>query len=225
MSSNRTLSAGLATRILIVDDHPLIREGLAARIAPQTDLEICGEAASVDEALAQLKATRPEICIIDIQLYESHGIDLIKEIHSQYPEMKMLVVSAYDESLYAERSLRAGAHGYISKRELQENIFEALRKVRQGERYLSPQMTQQLVGRLIGSKDSIDASPVERLNDRELEIFELIGHGNTTGAIARQLHLSPHTIDTHREKIKHKLKLNNAAELQREATQWMLEHG
>ena len=225
MSDGRTLADSRATRILVVDDHPIVREGLAARIATQPDLEICGEAASLDEALAQVKATSPDLCIIDLQLTASHGIDLIKEIHSRFPKIKMLVVSAYDESLYAERALRAGAHGYINKRELQNNVLDALRMVADGERYLSPKMTQQLVGQLIGAKDSTDGDPIQRLSDRELEIFELIGHGNTTGAIARQLHLSPHTIDTHREKIKHKLNLKNAAELQREATQWMLENG
>ncbi len=213
------------TRILIVDDHPLVREGLAARISPQSDMEICGEAASVDEGLAQVKATDPDLCIIDMQLVDSHGIDLIKEIHSRFPSTKMLVISAFDESLYAERALRAGAHGYINKRELQDNILAAVRTVINGQRYLSPKMTQQLVGQLIGSKDSMDADPIQRLSDRELEVFQLIGQGTTTGAIARQLHLSPHTIDTHREKIKHKLSLNNAAELQRAATQWMLENG
>ncbi|MBI2478886.1 MAG: response regulator transcription factor [Planctomycetia bacterium] len=202
-----------------------MRVGLAARISPQPDMEICGEAASVDEALAQVKATSPDLCIIDMQLVDSHGIDLIKAIHTRFPSTKMLVVSAFDESLYAERALRAGAHGYINKRELQDNILAALRTVIDGQRYLSPKTTQQLVAQLIGSKDSIDADPIQRLSDRELEIFQLIGHGTTTGAIARQLHLSPHTIDTHREKIKHKLNLKNAAELQRAATQWMLENG
>jgi len=222
---DKTGPVSRATRILVVDDHPLVREGLAARIAPQPDLLVCGEAASVNEALAQVKATSPDLCIIDIQLFESHGIDLIKEIHARHPHIKMLVVSAFDESLYAERALRAGAHGYINKRELQDNVLDALRMVAAGQRYLSPNMTQQLVGQLSGSKDSIDTHPVRRLSNRELEIFELIGHGKTTGAIARMLHLSPHTIDTHREKIKQKLNLKNAAELQREATQWMLENG
>lgn len=225
MTERTKFPSGRKTRILVVDDHPLVREGLAARIAPQPDMEICGEASSVSEGLAQVKATSPDVCLIDVQLVDSHGIDLIKEIHSRFPSVKMLVVSAFDESLYAERALRAGAYGYINKRELQDNVLDALRTVIDGQRYLSPKMTQQLVGQLVGSKDSLDANPIQRLSDRELEIFQLIGHGNTTGAIARQLHLSPHTIDTHREKIKRKLDLKNAAELQRAATQWMLENG
>lgn len=212
------------TRILVVDDHPLVREGLAARIAPQPDMEICGEADSVDGGLAQVKATSPDMCIIDIQLFESHGLDLIKEIHTRFPRIKMLVVSAFDESLYAERALRGGAYGYINKRELQDNILDALRTIIKGQRYLSPKMTQQLVGQLVGNKDSIAIDPMQRLSDRELEVFQLIGQGKSTGAIANQLHLSPHTIDTHREKIKRKLDLKNASELQRVATQWMLEN-
>ncbi len=225
MAERSKVARGRKTRILIVDDHPLIREGLAAHINPQPDMEICAQAASVDEGLAQVQAHRPDLCIVDIRLAESHGIDLIKEVHSRHPRIKMLVVSAYDESLYAERALRAGAHGYINKRELQDNILEALRTVISGQRYLSSTMTQQLLGRYIGGQDSNDANPIQKLSDRELEIFELIGQGKTTGAIAGQLYLSPHTIDTHREKIKRKLNLKNAAELQRAATQWMLENG
>jgi len=225
MTERTKFPSGRKTRILVVDDHPLVREGLAARISPQPDLEICGEADSVATALEQIVESSPDVCLIDVQLVDSHGIDLIKEIHGRFPSIKMLVVSAFDESLYAERALRAGAHGYINKRELQDNILTALRTVIDGQRYLSPKMTQQLVGQLIGSKDSLEADPIQRLSDRELEIFQMIGHGTTTGAIARQLHLSPHTIDTHREKIKRKLDLKNAAELQRAAAQWMLENG
>jgi len=219
------MSGFAKTRILIVDDHPLVREGLAARIAPQPDMEVCGEAAGVDEALAQVKATSPDLVVVDIQLAESHGMDLIKEIHGRFPSVKMLVVSAFDESLYAERALRAGAHGYINKRELQDNVIDAFRSVLDGQSYLSSKMTQQLVGQAIGGKDSSEGDPVRRLSNRELEVFELIGQGKTTAVIARQLQLSPHTIDSHREKIKRKLNVKTANELHREATQWMLENG
>lgn len=225
MTSGRKNLGRRTTRILIVDDHPLMREGLASRIKSQSDLEVCGEADSVNGALAQVKATSPDLVIIDIQLAESHGIDLIKEIHAQYPSIKMLVVSAFDESLFAERSLRAGAHGYINKRELQDNIIAALRTVLGGERYVTAKMTQQLVSWALGSKDVAKSDPIQRLSDRELEVFQLIGQGKTTGAIARQLDLSVHTIDTHREKIRHKLGVTNSAELMRRAVQWMLENG
>jgi DNA-binding NarL/FixJ family response regulator len=219
------LASGRTTRILIVDDHPLMREGLAARIAPQSDMEVCGEAASVNEALEQVKLTSPDLVIVDIALLDSHGIDLIKDVKTRFPSVKMLAVSAYDESLYAERALRAGAHGYINKREVQEKVVDAMRTVLDGQRYLSPKMTQQLVSQAIGSKDLTESDPIQRLSNRELEVFELIGQGTTTGAIARQLHLSVHTIDTHREKIRHKLGVKNSVALMQHAVQWVLENG
>lgn len=224
MTSSK-LTAGRTTRILVVDDHPLIREGLAARIADQQDLEICGEAESVNDAIAQVKSTGPDLVIVDIQLADSYGLDLIKEIHSRFPYIKMLVVSAFDESLYAERALRAGADGYINKREIQAGILEAIRTVSSGERYLSANMTRQLVGQAISRIDVAETDPIHRLSDRELEVFQLIGRGQTTGAIARQLYLSTHTIDTHREKIRHKLGIKNGAELMQRAVQWVLENG
>jgi len=214
----------MTKQILIVDDHPLMREGLAARIAPHAEMEVCGEAASVREGLAQVKATNPDLVIIDIALADSNGIELIKDVKARFPKIKMLVVSAYDESLYAERALRAGAHGYINKCELQENVVEALRAVLDGQRYLSQKMTQRLVGQAVGSKDSTHDDPMRRLSDRELEVFQLIGQGKTTGDIARNLHLSVHTIDTHREKLRHKLGVKNSAELMQRAVQWTLEN-
>jgi DNA-binding NarL/FixJ family response regulator len=179
----------------------------------------------VSGALAQVPVTSPDLVIVDIQLADSHGLDLIKELHGRFPHIKMLVVSAFDESLYAERALRAGAHGYINKRELQDNIIDALRVVLAGQRYMSPRITQQLVAQAIGVRGPSQDDPVHQLSSRELEVFELIGRGKTTGAIARQLHLSVHTIDTHREKIRRKLGLKNSAELMRDAVQWLLENG
>jgi DNA-binding NarL/FixJ family response regulator len=225
MTKRTKFADGQTARILVVDDHPLVREGLATRIAHQQDMEVCGEADSLNEALAQVKATSPNLVIIDIRLTDSHGIDLIKEIHSRWPGVKMLVVSAYDESLYAERALRAGADGYINKRELQDNVIVALRTVLDGRCYLSPRMTQQLVGQAIGSKNSRDHDPITRLSDREMEVFQLIGRGKTSSEIAQQLHLSAHTIDTHREKIRHKLGLKNSVKLMHKAVQWVLENG
>ena len=188
-------------------------------------MEICGEAASVDEALEQVKTGSPDLVVVDIQLAESHGLDLIKAIHDRHPGVKMLVVSAFDESLYAERALRAGARGYINKRELQDNVITALRTVLAGDRYLSSRMTQQLVGQAIVGKTVDVGDPIQRLSDRELEVFQMIGQGKTTGVIARDLHLSVHTIDTHREKIRHKLGLKNSTELTQRAVQWVLENG
>lgn len=212
------------TKILIVDDHPLVREGLTARITSQSDLEVCGEAEDVDDALQEVKASRPDLVLVDISLKKGHGLELIKQIKSQYPDIKMLVVSAYEESFYAERALRAGALGYISKQECREDVMAAIRTVIAGHRYLSPKMTDQLLSMAVGGREPALACAVEKLTDRELEVYQLIGHAHTTSAIARQLHLSPHTIDSHREKIKAKLGLKNGAELTRHALQWVLEN-
>lgn len=214
------------SKILIVDDHPMMREGLAARIASQPDMAVCGEACDINDALAQFRSTKPDLMIVDLSLKTGHGLDLLKEIRATDDEVKLLVVTAYDESLYAERALRAGAQGYINKQEVQENIIEGIRTVLAGRRYLSDAMTQRLVTQAVGGEDEAAGSdPVKRLSDRELEVFTLIGRGKTTGAIAIQLQLSVHTIDSHREKIRHKLNLKNAAELTQQAVQWVLENG
>ena len=221
---NKTLKPPKRIQILIVDDHPLIREGLTARISAQADLEVCGEAEGVEEALAEFKAHDPDLVLVDISLKNGHGLELIKQIKLHDPETKMLVISAYDESFYAERALRAGALGYISKQECRENVITAIRTVLDGRRYLSPQMTDQLLGMAVAGRETSSASPVEKLTDRELEVYQLIGQAQTTSGIAKQLHLSPHTIDSHREKIKAKLGLKNGAELTRHALQWVLEN-
>ena len=210
MSNSGRSSSNEATRILIVDDHPLLREGLAARITSQPDWVVCGEAASVDEALAQIKQTHPDLAIVDIQLSGSHGLELIKQLHDDFPEIRTLVVSAYDESLYGERALRAGI---------------ALQTVLAGQRYMSTALTRQLVSQAISGKGASHSDPVQTLSDRELEVFQLIGRGETTGAIARQLHLSTNTIDTHREKLRRKLGVKTGAELMQRAVQWVLENG
>jgi len=226
MTRNSTNSVGAkVARILIVDDHPMMREGLAARIARQPDMEVCGEAGGVNEAWQQVKLLTPDLVIVDITLVDGQGIDLLRQVSGRFPDIRLLVISAYDESLYAERSLRAGAHGYVSKREVQESVVEALRTVLAGQTYLSPQMTQRMLQQAVGRKESTDADPVQRLSDRELEVFRLIGEGQTTSSIARQLHLSVHTIDTHREKIRHKLGVKNGNELMQRAVQWVLENG
>jgi DNA-binding NarL/FixJ family response regulator len=221
-----TLKKQQPSKILIVDDHPMMREGLAARIASQPDMTVCGEACDINDALARFRATKPDLMIVDLSLKTGHGLDLIKEIRATNDEVKLLVVSAFDESLFAERALRAGAQGYINKQEVQENILDAIRAVLAGRRYLSDAMTQRLVTQAVGGKeDSSMYAPVERLSDRELEVFTLIGRGKTTGAIASQLQLSVHTIDSHREKIRHKLNLKNGTELTQRAVQWVLENG
>lgn len=211
-------------KILIVDDHPSVREGLALRISLHSDLEVCGEADSEDQALALVKQMAPDLVLVDISLKNGHGIELIKRIRSLDPAIKMLVITGFQESLYAERAFRAGALGYLNKQESNEKMIEAIRTVLAGERFLSPEMSRRLISQALGASD-VTKSPVEQLTDRELEIFRMIGEGLTTSAIANRLFLSTHTIDTHRENIKRKLGVSTAAELSRAAVQWLLENG
>ncbi len=211
-------------KILIVDDHPSVRDGLSLRIALHSDLEVCGEADSEDEAYDLVKQSEPDLVLIDISLKSGNGIDLIKRVHSYNPDIKMLVVSGFQESLYAERACRAGALGFLNKQESSARLIEAIRTVLAGERFLSPALSRRLINQSLGVRDK-SKSPIENLTNRELEIFRLIGEGLTSGAIAERLILSPHTIDTHRENIKRKLNIRNAAELSRAAVQWILENG
>ena len=211
-------------KILIVDDHPSVREGLALRISLHADLAVCGEAETEDQAIALVKHIGPDLVLVDISLKSGHGIELIKRIRSLDPAIKMLVISGFQESLYAERALRAGALGYLNKQESNEKIIEAIRTVHAGKRFLSPEMSRRLISQALGASDATK-TPIENLTNRELEIFRMIGEGLTTGAIADRLFLSTHTIDTHRENIKRKLAVSTAAELSRAAVQWLLENG
>lgn len=210
-------------RILIVDDHPLVREGLWLRISSQRDMEVCGEAASVGEALVKVQREAPDVVTVDISLGEGgNGLDLIRRLKIQGYAGKILALSAHDDALYAERTLKAGANGYIRKSEAQSRTLEALRTVLGGKLYLSPSVSGQLIGRALGGLAPGPGTDLDRLSNRELEVFQLIGQGLSSRAIAARLHLSPHTIDSHREKIKLKLQLANGAELQRAALKWAL---
>lgn len=212
--------------ILIVDDHPIVREGLRARISSQSDMEVCGEAADAGEALACVKKDPPDLALVDISLAQSSGLDLIIRLKARNPQIKVLVLSAHDDSLYAERALNAGAQGYISKSQAQAKVLDAIRLVLNGGCYLSPEMNRRLVGRAVGVRASASGSgtsaPLGELSNRELQVFQMVGQGQSTKTIAADLHLSPHTIDRHREKIKAKLGLKNGLELQRAALQWTL---
>jgi DNA-binding NarL/FixJ family response regulator len=212
------------SRIMIVDDHPMMRDGLNMRISSQDDMEICGEAATENAAVELVRQFCPDLVLIDISLKEGNGIELVKRIRLLNATTKMLVVSTFEESLYAERSLRAGALGYLNKNESNEKLIEAIRTVLRGDRYVSAETTQRLVSQALGKRDVMD-DPLETLTDRELEIFRLIGAGVSTSAIADQLFLSTHTVDSHRENIKKKLGAKTAAELNRQAIQAMLENG
>ena len=210
-------------KVLIVDDHPIVRHGLGELIARQSDLEMSGEAADAAEAVRQVEANRPDVAVIDISLNGENGLELIELIKAVYPEVKILVSSMHDEETFAGRALRAGALGYINKRESIGKVVDAIRQVLRDEIYLSPRMANQLLHRAAVG-ESLDHDPVETLSNRELEVFEMIGHGINTRQIARKLGLSPRTIETHRKNIKTKLDLQNSSQLSRRAFQWVQEH-
>ena len=216
--------SGKKYRVLLVDDHPLVRRGLAEVIAREPDLEACGEAADVAEALSEVERTKPDIVVIDLTLRTGHGIELLEKLKARAPNLKTLVSSMHDETLFAERVLRAGAKGYVTKQEPPEVLLRAIRQVLRGELYLSPRMTSRLLNRVVvGAPTQED--PVQSLSNREVEVYEMIGLGLTIQQIASRLHLSPKTIETHREKVKQKLNVKSSAELNRRAVQWVLERG
>ena len=217
--SDKTL--GNKTRILIVDDHPIVRQGLAELVNHEDDLEVCGQAEDSHEALRAIRELNPNLVVVDISLKETSGLELIKDIHSQQPDLLVLALSMHDETLYAERALRAGAMGYIMKQEATENVIAAIRKILGGEIYVSDRMASRMVRKLVAGRGEPTASPVDCLSDRELEVFHLIGKGHGTRQISERLHLSVKTIETYRAHIKDKLNLADAAELLQYAIRWL----
>ncbi len=212
-------------RILIVDDHPAVREALASRIGRQPDLEVCGEAADMSEALRLVADTQPDLAVVDISLKTGSGIDLIKRIKDRNDNVRMLVWSMHSESLYAERALRAGALGYINKDQATDKIIDAIRRVLEGKVYLSNAMAEKMLHRAVGGgREEVTRSPLDVLADRELEVFRLIGQGVKTAEIAERLHLSVKTVETYRDRIRQKLDLSDGTELAHYAAKWMLEN-
>jgi DNA-binding NarL/FixJ family response regulator len=209
-------------RVLIVDDHPVVREGLAMHLATGPDLEVCGEAEDVPGALALLASTRPDVAIIDISLKNGNGLELIRRIKDLRDPVRILVWSMYPESLYAERALRAGAHGYLNKAQATHHVLDAVHAILQGKVYVSGDLANQMLQRMIGQKLET-YSPIDSLSDRELEVFQLIGEGMTTELIAEKMHVSPKTVETFRARIKEKLGLSNMTELIQRAAQWVVE--
>jgi DNA-binding NarL/FixJ family response regulator len=213
-----------AAQVLIVDDHPAVREALAMRLSAQPDLEVCGEAASVGEALALVAAHEPDVAVIDIALKMGDGIDLLKRLKFSHEKVRAIVWSMYSEDLYAERALRAGAMGYIGKEETTATIVEAIRLVLEGRVYVSNTMTARLLKQTVGGTNTESTvSSMDTLSDRELEVYRLIGAGLKTRDIAVRMHLSAKTIETYRDRIRKKLGLGSGAELVRSALQWTLE--
>jgi len=213
-------SGGKAS-VLIVDDHPIIRQGLAALINRQGDLAVCAEADEPRAALAAAAKERPRLAVVDISLAQADGLELIKDLKARQPKMDVLVLSMHDEIVYAERALRAGASGYVMKQERLATVIAALRQVLSGQVYLSDKMTARLMRRFAGAKvEEQGAGPADLLSDRELQILRLLGEGLGPTDIADRLHISTKTIETHRARIKEKLNLDSASALRQFAIQW-----
>jgi DNA-binding NarL/FixJ family response regulator len=211
--------------ILLVEDHPVTRQGLAQLIDCQNDLQVCGQAGTADEAMQAVERDKPNLVIIDIGLDGPTGLELIKNLACRFPALPMLVLSSYNEELYAERSLIAGAKGYVVKNEPTKVIFHAIRQVLQGKVYLSPRMSERAIGCFLKGHVVAAGSVAERLSDRELEIFELIGCGHNTARIAAALKLHPSTVATHRAHIQAKLHLESLGELVCHAARWVQSQG
>ncbi len=208
-------------KIFIVDDHPIVRKGLSQLINQEPEMTVCGEAEDAGSALEFFKKNKPDLAIIDISLKGIDGIELIKKIKERYPDILTLVVSMHDESLFAERALRAGARGYIMKQEAIEKMMDAIRKVLRGELYISEKVSEHIVKKFIDGKHEPAKSPIEILSDRELEVFNLIGQGYKTKQIAEAMHVSVKTVEAYRSKIKEKLSLKNSTELIKHAIYWV----
>lgn len=214
----------LKRRVLIVDDHPLMRQGLAQLINQQPDLEVCGEAEDVSEALQQTTDLKPDVVIVDLSLRGSDGIELIRLLHFRYAQLPLLVLSMHDEALYAERALKAGAWGYIMKQEATNQVLGALRRVLSGEIHVSHSVSSRIMQGIVGGARISERSPIERLSDREFGVFRKIGGGAATKEIAAELHLSVKTIETHCAHIKKKLLLHSQRELVQHAIQWVMQN-
>jgi DNA-binding NarL/FixJ family response regulator len=214
-------SAPVKTRILLVDDHPILVEGLTISINNQPDMEVCGSASNAREALQAVAMLKPDLAVVDISLAGSHGIDLVKDLAIQHPRLPVLVLSTHDENLYAERALRAGAKGYIMKREPVQKLIQAIRRVLHGDVCFSESVTSRMLSRRTPNSPGTEPLPMDRLSDRELEVLELIGQGRKTREIAEQLHLSMKTVQAHREHIKVKLELADFLTLTRFAVNWV----
>ncbi len=220
----RTEGAAVTTarkQVLVVDDHPVVRQGLRTLIDKTDDLQVCGEAETVYDALKLIERLKPDVAAVDISLGGESGLDLIKDIRIRFPEVPVLTLSVHDESVYAERVLRAGAQGYVTKGEAPDCVLRALRTVLAGEIFLSDRMASRMLSKMAGRKGLAEGLSIDRLSDRELQVFELIGKGMNTRQVAETLHLSVKTVESHRANIKEKLQVGSATELLQQAIHWV----
>ena len=208
------------SRVFIVDDHPLVREGLTNLINGQDDLVVCGDAKNSAQTVNGINKTRPDVALIDISLKNESGLELVKALAGQFPQVALIVLSMHDEALYAERALRAGARGYVMKHETSKSVLASIRRVLAGGVYVSERLVNKMALKLASSQDSVTRSPVERLSDRELEIFRLLGQGRTTSQIAADLNLSLKTVQAYCARAKEKFGVTSLTELLRAAIRW-----
>src|ERR1700676_654625 len=209
-------------RILVVDDHPIVRQGLTLLINREPDLVVCGEAEEAMGAMHVLASARPDVLIVDISLNGPDGLDLLKNVRISHSSLPVLILSMHDESIYAERALRAGANGYIMKQEATDKVLVAVRRILNGEIYVSDRIASKMLKHYISGTGSLKSSSISDLSDRELEVFRLIGEGHGTRQIAEELHLSVKTVESYQAHIKDKLSLRSARELMQHAIQWTL---
>jgi DNA-binding NarL/FixJ family response regulator len=221
VNKNPNVNRKPKTKVLLVDDHPILRAGLAKLINQEADMTVCAEVEDAAKAFDAVTQHSPDIAVIDVSLKGSNGIELIKNLKARFPDLATLVLSMHDETLYAERALRAGSKGYIMKEVATEQVLTAIRRVLAGDIFLSERMQSRMLQFFAGGKAKVAASPIEQLTDRELEVFRLIGEGRSTRQIAGQLHLSVRTVEAYREYIKSKLNLKNATELVQHAFHWV----
>lgn len=221
MAAERKLSVKSKRTVFVIDDHPIVREGLTQLINREPDLTVCGTAEDIYEALKAMQTLKPDIALADISLKGADGIELIKNLKIRMPALPVLVLSIHDESIYAPRALRAGARGFIMKQEATENVLLALRRVLSGEIYLSKRMANKMLQQFVGAPGTAQKFSIDRLSDRELEVFRLIGQGHGTRRIAEELRLSIKTVESYREHIKEKMTLSDASELVQHAIQWL----
>lgn len=212
-------------RVLLVDDHPIVRQGLVLLIDRESDLSVCGEAEGAHSAFHAIATLRPDVVVLDISLSGPDGLDVLKEIRAKNAALPVLILSMHDESIYAERVLRAGANGYIMKQEATKRVLIAIRRILQGEMYLSERLTNSLLRQHLGGTAPLNNSPLANLTDRELEVFRLIGEGHATRQIAGELHVSVKTVESYQAHIKDKLALRNSRELLQHAIEWVMNDG
>src|SRR5579862_671792 len=217
---NQTEVASKKSKVFVVDDHPIVRQGLALLINRESDLTVCGEAEDAQTAMQAVATVKPDILVVDISLNGPDGLDLLKDVRMRHPELPVLILSMHDESIYAERALRAGAQGYIMKQEATEKVLVALRRILSGEIYVSERIANSMLRHYVRGSSAPEHSSIADLSDRELEVFRLIGEGHATRQIAEALHLSVKTVESYQAHIKEKLSLRSARELVQHAVEW-----